>query len=358
MNSAMKCLKIWAVVLIFAMFTSNVFAVDVYVSNHKLSMDVPPVIESGRTLVPLRAIFEAFGADVQWDPVTQTVTGTKDGKEIKLQVNNMRAYINGMASNLEVPAKIISGRTMVPARFVAESMGANVGWDGCTRSVLVNSKAPYGNYQVLRVVDGDTIEVNFDGKVEDVRFIGVDTPESVHPDESRNTEFGIVASNFTKSQLQGQTVGLELDVEQRDQYGRLLAYVWVNGQMYNKTLLSEGYAKVATYPPNVRYVSDFTALEQQARSLNKGLWGISATSPTVSSGGTSQDSSSSRSGGTTVQTGIDPMTATYIANSNTHKFHYSSCRYADDIAPRNRVGYNSREEAIADGYVPCKVCNP
>jgi micrococcal nuclease len=127
-------------------------------------------------------------------------------------------------------------------------------------------------YRVLRVVDGDTIEIEINGTKEKVRFIGVDTPESVHPDASRNVEYGKIASDFTKDRLDGSNVTLELDVQERDRYGRILAYVYLNGTMFNKTLLEEGHAQVAMYPPNVKYVDDFTKLQESARNAKKGIW--------------------------------------------------------------------------------------
>jgi len=127
-------------------------------------------------------------------------------------------------------------------------------------------------YEIVRVVDGDTFVISYKGKNEKVRLIGVDTPESVHPDEEKNTEFGDVVSNYSKEMLKGKHVELEFDVEQRDRYGRLLAYVYIDGQMYNKLLLQKGYAKLATYPPNVKYVDDFTVLQKQARENKLGLW--------------------------------------------------------------------------------------
>ena len=127
-------------------------------------------------------------------------------------------------------------------------------------------------YTVVRVVDGDTIIVDMDGVKERIRFIGLDTPESVHPDEEHNVEYGEIAAAFTAEQLEGKTVTLEFDVEKRDQYDRLLAYVYLDGKMFNKTLLEEGHAKVTTYPPNVRYVDNFTALQKQAREAGKGIW--------------------------------------------------------------------------------------
>ena len=127
-------------------------------------------------------------------------------------------------------------------------------------------------YTVVRVVDGDTIIVDMDGTKERIRFIGLDAPESVHPDEEQNVEYGEIAAAFTTEQLEGKTVTLEFDVEKRDQYDRLLAYVYLDGKMFNKTLLEEGHAKVTTYPPNVRYVDDFVALQKQAQRHGKGIW--------------------------------------------------------------------------------------
>lgn len=136
-----------------------------------------------------------------------------------------------------------------------------------------NSRNLDGPYQVTRVVDGDTIVVDLAGDQKKVRLIGVDTPESVHPDESRNVPYGKVAAEFTRSKLSGRFVYLEYDVEPTDQYGRLLAYIWIDDTMFNKTLLREGHAKLATYPPNVKYVDDFTMLQTKAREEGRGVWG-------------------------------------------------------------------------------------
>ena len=125
---------------------------------------------------------------------------------------------------------------------------------------------------MVRVVDGDTFIINYNGKEERVRLIGVDTPESVHPNEEKNTAFGKKVSNFSKEKLTNKEVQIEFDVSQRDKYGRLLCYVYVDGQMYNKLLLEEGFAKVATYPPNVKYVEDFTKIQKEARENKKGMW--------------------------------------------------------------------------------------
>ncbi|WP_422879851.1 copper amine oxidase N-terminal domain-containing protein [Neomoorella humiferrea] len=90
---------------------------------------MPLTVEQGRTLVPLRAIFEALGADVNWDAATQTVTGTKGATIVKLTIGSTIAYVSGQAVPLDVPGKILNGRTLVPLRFISESLGAEVVYD-------------------------------------------------------------------------------------------------------------------------------------------------------------------------------------------------------------------------------------
>lgn len=122
------------------------------------------------------------------------------------------------------------------------------------------------NHNVVRVVDGDTFVIKVDDEDVKVRLIGVDTPESVASDEyleetgKENTQAGEDASAFTKSLIEGTTVYLEFDASTEDKYGRLLAYVYLeDGQMLQDILLTEGYAQLATYPPNVKYVDHFVA---------------------------------------------------------------------------------------------------
>jgi hypothetical protein len=104
-----------------------------------MSFDVPPVLENGRVLVPLRHIIEVLGATVQWDGETQTITATRGNTVILLQVGNSMAYINGSAFSLDVPPEIIDGRTLVPLRFISETFGCNVNWDGNTQTVSIST---------------------------------------------------------------------------------------------------------------------------------------------------------------------------------------------------------------------------
>ena len=99
--------------------------------------DQKPVIESDRTLVPLRAIFEALGAEVDWDDETKTVSSKRGETTVSLAIGSVELYVNGEAKIIDVPAQIINDRTMVPIRAIAESYGCEVGWDGRTRAVII-----------------------------------------------------------------------------------------------------------------------------------------------------------------------------------------------------------------------------
>lgn len=112
--------------------------IKVLLDGRELSFDVPPQIIEGRTLLPLRAIFEALGLEVGWDDVTKIITGTTEGKEIILKLDSKEAKVNGINKTLDVPARVINGRTLVPVRFIAESLDMNVIWDQGTRTALIN----------------------------------------------------------------------------------------------------------------------------------------------------------------------------------------------------------------------------
>ena len=124
---------------------------------------------------------------------------------------------------------------------------------------------------VVRVVDGDTIHVRIGDRVEKVRYIGVNTPEVHHPTKGEEPG-GREATEVNRRLLTGNHVRLELDVGERDRYGRLLAYVWVGETMVNAELVRLGYAQVMTVPPNVRYQEMFVKLQREAREAGRGLW--------------------------------------------------------------------------------------
>lgn len=153
------------------------------------------------------------------------------------------------------------------------------------KPTVYDGKNFYGRYKVVKVVDGDTIILPINGEDKTVRLIGVDTPESVHPNESRNTAEGKQASERLAEILKDKEVYLEYDVDREDDYGRILAYVYLIEEanekgktkqvitMVNEMLLKEGMATTLTVQPNSRYSNEFYALQVAARENKTGFWG-------------------------------------------------------------------------------------
>jgi micrococcal nuclease len=124
---------------------------------------------------------------------------------------------------------------------------------------------------VLKVTDGDTIHVRYHGEDERVRLIGIDTPE-VSWYGGHAECYGAEAGLYARRRLDGKTVRLEFDVNLRDRYGRLLAYVYLGTELFNLTLVREGYATADPVPPDTRLASTFEQAEGAARAAGKGLW--------------------------------------------------------------------------------------
>ena len=122
--------------------------------------------------------------------------------------------------------------------------------------------------KVTRVIDGDTFEI--EGGIK-IRLIGVDTPEMKNKNKTIDC-FATEAKKKSEDLLTGKEVILEKDVSETDKYGRLLRYVYVGDQMINDVLVKEGYAKISTFPPDIKYVEMFKAGEKSARESNRGLW--------------------------------------------------------------------------------------
>jgi len=140
-----------------------------------------------------------------------------------------------------------------------------------TSPVLANA----GQYKIIRIVDGDTIVIEYDGKYEKVRMLCVNTPESVHSDAKQNIPMGKVASKYTQKKLTGKYVNLEFEIDRlRGHYGRLLAYVFVDGQNLNLDLVRQGLSPYYTkYGKSQKYDSEFRAAEKQARKEKLNIWG-------------------------------------------------------------------------------------
>lgn len=168
------------------------------------------------------------------------------------------------------PRRALAGLLLVVAASLAVACSTDRPAPDTTSASL-----PAGSGRVIRVVDGDTLVVDLAGTSERVRLIGIDTPETKSPSKPVQC-FGQEASDHTTELLPaGTVVRLERDVEERDQYGRLLAYVYRadDGLFVNEALARDGFASLLTYPPNVAHVDVFRRAVDDARARQAGLWG-------------------------------------------------------------------------------------
>ncbi len=157
------------------------------------------------------------------------------------------------------------GETRAPADLTT-SKAERAAWPDAPKDAV--------SAEVQRVSDGDTFVATVKGRRERIRVIGVDTPESVSPNQP-DEPYGEEASDFAKHYLDGETVRLAGDAEPRDRYGRMLAYVWLeDGTFWNALLVAEGYAQQLTVPPNVTYERLFRRLVSEARRQDRGLWAL------------------------------------------------------------------------------------
>lgn len=193
-----------------------------------------------------------------------------------------------------------------------------------------------GEYEVLRVIDGDTIDIMYQGQRERVRMLCVDTPESVHPDQSKNTTLGQKSSAYTKSRLSGKKVDLELESKTRGKYGRLLAYVILDGKNYNLELIRESWSKYYTkYGNSEKHDAEFRAAEAAARAKGIRVW-----SPGQNNNAPPKQVAAGQ----------------YHGNTSSHKFHNPGCRYYN--CKECTKLFSTRDDAISSGYTPCKICKP
>lgn len=201
--------------------------------------------------------------------------------------------------------------------------------------------------RVVRVIDGDTVVVRFErgpaaspygngyilrvpgrwvraGREEKVRLIGVNAPE-IGSGQRETEAYGWEAKAYTRKRTLGRVVRLEFDVETRDRYGRLLAYLYLDGKLFNRELVREGYAQVYTAPPNLKYTTAFLSAQREALEAGRGLWQKRCF-----------------------------VTGPVIGNSRTYTYHLPGCSGLP--APANRVYFRSEREALMAGYHPCRKC--
>lgn len=185
-----------------------------------------------------------------------------------------------------LPLLIMIGLIAFGARFVTNPNGQSQDSTAIEQNQTDQSLARLDSaqaaqleqYKVDKVVDGDTLVVRkvlSEGKLDSrqrLRLIGLDSPESVHPEAERNTPAGEKASEFSKQALKNQFVLIEFDQQRTDRYERLLAYVWLEDVLYNQVLVYQGHAKAKHYPPNLKYQDLLDQAQVSAKTAKRGMW--------------------------------------------------------------------------------------
>ncbi len=179
-------------------------------------------------------------------------------------------------------------------------------------------------FKVKRVNDGDTIVLS-DGR--HVRYIGINTPEIDHGSQKAEP-YGYKAKNYNKKMVLSKMIRLEFDKERYDQYGRLLAYIFLkDGKFVNKALIEQGYAYFLPRRPNVRYNKVLLQSQRNAMSAKRGIW---------------RNWKEKESG--------------YLGSRRSKRFHYKTCPFGKRIGKTNKIFFSSKWDAFWAGFAPCKRC--
>ena len=169
-------------------------AIDVYVDNQKLELSNAPIIENDRTLIPMRSVFEALGANVQWVDSEKTAVAYKGLDVLQLTIDSNTMLVNGGATSLDAPARLIDEKTYVPLRAVSENLNYEVEWDGKTRSIYINT--PLCETDVKNMTLTDTVS---DGDVKKIVSICLTYPQI---DNAKAEEFNLYYAGKTKDLLE------------------------------------------------------------------------------------------------------------------------------------------------------------
>ena len=453
------------VFIVLLMCTAPVLAAPtVNLDGRQLSFEVPPTIENGRTLVPLRAIFEAMGATVTWDQTTYCATAAKGDTTVVLNIGSTVPTVNGHIKQLDVPAKIVNGRTLAPLRFVGEAFGGTVHWDPNTQLISMLS-APgsepaaqtkvhfidVGQADCIYIQMPDNNDVLIDGgNVEDgpavVRYLksqGVDDIELIiatHPHEDHIGGLPAVMDAFKVEKIidsgrihttsfyrtylakvKAEGAIYEENNKQTVNWGNIVLKIFTGDKTWqeinNESVICQldtgeieflfmGDAEIlaeSLLPVAIR--SDVLKVGHHGSDTSTGVGFLSRVAPKTAIISVGNDnvyghpspqtlSTIQAVGATIYRTDLngniiistdgktyavstaknlpvpiaqlvtpEPMPPAqsrglYMGSSKSDKFHYPNCSSGQTISLANRIWFASEAEAIAMGYVPCKVCKP
>ncbi|MBO9610102.1 MAG: thermonuclease family protein [Paenibacillaceae bacterium] len=257
------CTLLAATALVPAGASAEVANVPVFIDGKKINFEVEPQLINGYTMVPLRQIFKTLGASITWDGPNMTVIAKKKDILITYTIGSYTADRNGEKLKLDEPGQIVDGNTMVPARFISEALGATVGWEGVSRTVLISSK-PMTEVEVLGF-DGEAFDIRQGSKLDKLKFAAISVP---FPGGQNDLLLKQILAD-----LQENRVYVEVDTKERDAAGHLLGYVYMkDGSSYNAKLLVDGDAQMDPDSPNVRWFDLFKRLQTDAKNAARGMW--------------------------------------------------------------------------------------
>jgi len=201
---------------------------------------------------------------------------TMENKEIETKTKESgiqkKASVIDIIQESVIEEDIISTTTEV--NVLDNNQKEEIEEDTLQETILQEPQEIEPTYLVTKVIDGDTIAIE-GGEV--IRYIGIDTPETVHPSKPQQC-FGQEASDKNKELISGKRIRMEKDVSETDRYNRLLRYIWVDDIFVNDYLVRQGYAYAYTYPPDVKYADQFVQAQKEAMKNNRGLWAACPTS--------------------------------------------------------------------------------
>lgn len=415
MKKRKRLQKISAVLTAMAVSTSYVSVsglaaddISVVLNGAPLVFDVQPQIIGGRTMVPMRAIFEALGAAVDWDPSTYTATGSKDGSTVSIAINDRHLYKNGTDIELDVPAVITDGRTLVPVRAVSEAFDCTVSWSDVTRTVEITAAIPYEPAGQLALSEVPAysgkpyIEINGNRAYfspEDLTTVPFETYSELDGLGRCGVAYANICTEIMPTEERGSigmvkptgwhTVKYDF-VEGKYLYNRchLIGYQLAGENANEKNLITgTRYLNVTGMLPFENEVADYVketnnhvlyrvtpvfdgddlvaeGVEMEALSVEDNGAGVSFNvycynvQPGVTIDyytGESYEGGNEAAGENTNA----EETEDYVLNTNSQKFHYARCSSVSKISQSNRQDYTgTRESVIAMGYTPCGICKP
>ncbi len=178
--------------------------ISIFVNSMKQSYSQPPIIENGRTLVPLRGIFETLGASVQWNPETKTIDAAKGNTSVWLKIGSTSTKVNGKTIIISTPAQIRNGRTLVPLRFISESLGDSVVWNNESKTAYIGESENLSQENALREAESYLEYAAFSkqGLIEQLEFEGFSKEDATFAVENIETNWKEQAVKQGKSYLE------------------------------------------------------------------------------------------------------------------------------------------------------------